>query len=324
MTRVPAVLLAAAIASLATHAHAADDDAQAAADPAQEARQQYQAGMQAYQAKRFVEAALHFEAAAAQKPHAVTIYTAALAWEQANRPERAADDFVRALDVPGPGLSAAQTQNAHDRLTSLEKTMGTLEVIAPDGWRVQIDSNTEVNAPAHLHALPGMHALASRGATGPVQRRDVALEAGKTLHVEVSPAPPPAPVGATKPEPTPDATEEQPVAQTHAAHTFELRRVIGVGVAGVGVGALGAGVLLGVNALSARDAYNAAPSRAGYDHASSLSTWTDVALIAGGVLVAGGVALAIWPAPRSAATAKTEPAISLVPTPTGALLRGVF
>jgi hypothetical protein len=319
MTRVLGGLLVVALASFASTVRAAGDDT-ASTDPAQEARQQYQAGMQAYQAKRFVEAALHFEAAAAQKPHAVTLYTAALAWEQANRPERAADDFVRALDVPGPGLSASQTQNAHDRLANLEKTMGTLEVIAPDGWRVQIDSNTEVNAPAHLHALPGVHALASQGATGPVQHRDVTIEAGKTLHVEVTPAPPPA---STEPksEPTSEPNETRPeAAAVHTGQMFEMRRVVGVGVAGVGAGALGAGIILGVNALSARDAYNAAPSRAGYDHASGLATWTDVALIAGGVLVAGGVALAIWPSPKP----KAEPTVSLVPLPTGAVLRGVF
>ena len=74
-----------------------------------EARQQYNQGTQAYKEKKFVEAALHFEAAAAQRPHAVTLYTAALAWEQANKPERAADDFVRALEVPG--LSAQQATN---------------------------------------------------------------------------------------------------------------------------------------------------------------------------------------------------------------------
>src|SRR5271170_4982971 len=96
------------------------DDAPASPviDSAQEARQQYQAGTQAYQAKRFVEAALHFEAAVIQRPHAVALYTAALAWEQASRPERAADDFARALDVQG--LSAAQIQQAHDRLSTLE------------------------------------------------------------------------------------------------------------------------------------------------------------------------------------------------------------
>ena len=70
--------------------------------------------MQAYEAKRFVEAALHFEAAVVQRTHAVALYTAALAWEEANRPERAADDFSRSLDVQG--LSPAQAQNARERL----------------------------------------------------------------------------------------------------------------------------------------------------------------------------------------------------------------
>ena len=114
--------------------------------------------MQAYQAKRFVEAALHFEAAVVQRPHAVTIYTAALAWEQASRPDRAADDFSRSLDVQG--LSPAQSQNAHERLAILERAMGTLDVTAPEGWRVQLDANTGVLAPAHLHAMPGVHSLA--------------------------------------------------------------------------------------------------------------------------------------------------------------------
>jgi hypothetical protein len=223
--------------------------------------------------------------------------------------------------VPGPGLSAAQTQNARDRLTSLETTMGLVEVIAPDGWHVQVDANTETAAPAHLHALPGVHSLAAQGPTGPVQHQDVTLEAGKTVHVEVSPKPAmstQAPAGGA--EPTPFDKEAPAPAPPLVQHGFELRRVIGVGVAGVGVGSLVFGAVLGSNALGARDAYNAAPTRQAYDHATSLATCTDVALIAGGVLVAGGVALALWPSSRG----KGEAAVSLVPTLNGALVRGSF
>src|SRR4029077_680589 len=97
-----------------------------AAGPALEARQQYALGGQAFAAKRFIEAALHFEAAAAHRAHAVTLYTAALAWEQANRPESAADDLARALDVPA--LSATQAASARERLAVLEKSLGTLAV----------------------------------------------------------------------------------------------------------------------------------------------------------------------------------------------------
>ena len=49
------------------------------------------------------------------------------------------------------------------------------------------------------------------------------------------------------------------------------------------------GVVFGLSALDARDAYNAAPSQAGYDHAGALATWTDVTLIAGCVFAAGPV-----------------------------------
>src|SRR5690349_17222390 len=68
-------------------------------DSAAEARQQYQQGTQAFQAKRYEEAALHFEAAASFRTNAVALYTAALAWDLATKPERAADAYGRALAV---------------------------------------------------------------------------------------------------------------------------------------------------------------------------------------------------------------------------------
>jgi tetratricopeptide (TPR) repeat protein len=315
------LLLTAAVASGAASARA-DDAAQAAADPAQEARQQYQAGMQAYQAKRFVEAALHFEAAVIQRPHAVALYTAALAWEQANRPERAADDFVRSLEVAGSSaLSASQAQNARDRLASLEKAMGTLEVVAPDGWHVQLDANTGVSVPAHLHAMPGVHSLMVQAPSAPIQHRDVTLELGKTTHLELAAGP----SEATPPPPTPKEPSI-PVEPAPAAPTrdiFDLRRALGFGVVGAGVASVAAGAILGVNALSARDAYNAGPTQAAYNHASSLQTWTDVAFVAGGLFLVGGAALVLWPSPKAGKPAE-ESALSIAPTVGGAVLSGSF
>src|SRR5215471_7937691 len=58
-------------------------------DAAAEARRQYNFGRTAYDAGRFTEAALAWEAAVAIKPHAATLYSAALAWERASHPERA-------------------------------------------------------------------------------------------------------------------------------------------------------------------------------------------------------------------------------------------
>jgi hypothetical protein len=184
-----------------------------------------------------------------------------------------------------------------------------------------VDANTETTTPAHLHALPGVHSLAGQGPTGPVQHQDVTVEAGKVLHVELTPKPAmstQAPADGR--ELTPFDKEVAPAPPPPPDHRFELRRVIAVGVAGVGVGSLVFGAVLGSNALGARDAYNAAPTRQAYDHATSLATSTDVALIVGAACVAGGVVLWFWPSPKG----KAEASVGLVPTLNGALVRGTF
>jgi hypothetical protein len=315
----PSALVFLVAAGASPVARAADPPAAPppAGEGSQEARLEYQAGMQAYEAKRFVEAALHFEAAVIQRPHAVAVYTAALAWEEANRPERAADDFARALDVPG--LSPAQGANARERLATLEKAMGTLDVTAPEGWRVQLDENTSVLVPAHLHALPGVHSLAVQPPSAPIQHRDVLLELGRTTHLALTAEPPPATPPSAKPESTrgPTALSSDSPARSSG---LDLRRSLGFAAAGAGIASIGAGIVLGVSALSARDAYNAAPTLTAYDHAIGLQTWTNVAFIAGGALVAGGVALIVWPS----ASPKGEPAVSLAPVPGGVVLRGAF
>ena len=155
----------------------------APADSGAEARSQYQQGMQAFQQKRYSEAALHFEAAAALRINAVTLYTAGLAWDNASRPERAADAYGRSIDVGG--LDPKQLTLAKDRVAQLEKTMGTLAVTGPDGWKVQLDTFTEVAVPARLHAAPGVHALSVRAPGKPIERRDVSLDAGKVASLEL-------------------------------------------------------------------------------------------------------------------------------------------
>lgn len=286
------------------------------ADSAAEARQQYQMGTQAFQAKRYSEAALHFESAASYRAHAVALYTAGLAWDLASRPERAADAYARALDVPG--LDAKQTAVAKDRVAQLEKTLGTIAITGPEGWKVQLDTFTEVPTPARLHAAPGVHVLSVRAPGKPIQRRDVSLDAGKVTILELKDEPEePEPEPAKEPEPVKEAPPPPPPPRTETFWT--TRRVVGVGVGGVGVAALGSAVILGLSANGARDAYNAGPTREGFDHASSLETWTNVAIIGGVALVAGGVALVVWPDKDA-----SEGKLRVGPAPGGAVVRGTF
>jgi hypothetical protein len=298
------------------------------------ARARYNAGTKAFSEKRFVEAALDFEAAAAEKASPVALYTAALSWEQANVPERAADDYARALAVPG--LPADKVGLARDRLAVLEGLLGAVSVVGPPGWRVQLDADTEVPLPAVLHGTAGVHTLSARAPSRPIQRRPVVLERGKTSKLDLATEPPPPSPEEAKKE-TPPPPPPPPPAPPPAGPDW--KRPAGFVALGVGGALLLSGVVLGSEAIGARDVYRGAPTQDGLDHASELQTWTNVAFIAGGVVAAGGVALVLWPSAHAggAPTAKTDGfassqesgpehrgALSVVPTPGGMLLRGAF
>ncbi|MDB4945615.1 MAG: hypothetical protein JWP97_5149 [Labilithrix sp.] len=283
-------------------------------DSAAEARQQYQQGTTAFQAKHYEEAALHFEAAASFRTNAVALYTAALAWDNAARPERAADAYARALAVGG--LEAKQSTLAKDRVAQLEKMLGTANVTAPEGWKVQLDTFTEVQVPARLHGASGVHSLSVRAPGKPIERRDITLDGGKVTTFELKDEPKPAPkVEAPRPAPPPEVAPPPPRVE---ASYWIPRRVAGVGVAGVGFASVVSGIILGLQANSAKDAYDAGPTQASYDHASSLQTWTNVTLIAGGVLLAGGIALVV--VPDKSRDARVQVGVS----PAGAAMAGSF
>jgi hypothetical protein len=299
---------------------AAQDDT--AGDPAStNARARYNAGTKAFADRRFVEAALNFEAAAAEKASPVALYTAALSWEQANVPERAADDYARSLAVPG--LPADKTGMARERLSSLESVLGALTVVGAEGARVQLDANTELPVPATLHAAAGVHSLSARSAGHPIERRPVVLERGKTTKLDLATEPAPPQSGDAKKEPPPPPPPPPPpLPATDSGHARRAVGFIGIGVGGA---MLLSGIVLGSEAIGARDTYRGAPTQFAYDHASELQMWTDVAFIAGAVIAAGGVALVGWPSSKTSAepAAKAE-GVSLVPLPGGLLLKGAF
>jgi hypothetical protein len=318
-------------------------------DAAAMARQRFNAGAVAYQQKRFVEAALNFEAAsaAAEKANAIALVSAAQAWELADQPPRAADDFARAIAA---GLPGDRLPNAKDRLATLQGLLGRVEVTAPDGWRVQLDAFTEVPAPATLHGAAGMHTLSVRAPGRAIDKREVVLSPGKATLLELKDAPPPDAKEKKEGKPVippPVAPTVVPPTKPDDSSGAKLRRSVGLVSIGVGASALLGGVIFGLSALDAKDAYNAAPSRAAFDHAGSLSTWTNVMLIGGGVFAATGVVLVLWPSSKTeaqlptAAPATTEgdaapgasserssssssKSLVLVPTLGGAIVRGTF
>ena len=315
---VGAMIVAASPARAQPAPPAEDTSADAASTTA---RARYNAGSKAFGEKRFVEAALDFEAAASEKPSPVALYTAALAWEQANVPDRAADDYARCLSVPG--LPADKVGPAKDRLAALEGFLGAVTVSGPEGTRVQLDANSEVPVPAGLHGTAGVHTLSVRASGQPITRRPVVLERGKPASVDLTKEPAPPQTGEGKkdePPPPPPAAAPAPSGDSGA-----FRHAVGFTALGVGGALLLSGAVLGAETVGATHAFRGAPSQGTYDHAAEMEMWTNVAFIAGGVLAAGGIALVVWPSshPSAPAAAGAE-GISLVPAPGGAFLRGSF
>jgi len=317
------LLFFAAVASLlcATAIHA---------DDASEARKRFAEGAKALEANRYREAALHFESAARLRAHPIALFSAATTWDKAEEPARAADNYARAIELPG--LSTKDQKTAHERLTSLEQSLGTAAVSGPSGLVVQFEHSTEASPPVRLHGAPGIHTLLIVR-DGNVERRDVILKAGETASVSISepaPVPPPAPIEsapAASVSATPVASAFSPAVDlpsaTAPAATLSTRKIVGYSAMGAGVLTAGVAVWLGVKTLSARDDYVSNPSQGGYDHATSLRLWTNVAWAGAAVLGGVGAALAFWPSSNSQ-QGEQRTSLTLVPTPTGVLLRGDF
>jgi tetratricopeptide (TPR) repeat protein len=313
------ILLAALVLSSAT-AEAQDD-----ADTT-EAKHQFIAGTKAFSAGKFQEAAQAFETAAALKPNAIALYTAALAWEQANQSERAADDYGRAVELPGNSLQPQQVSTAKERLAALEKVLGTAAVTGPDGYKVQLDQFAEVATPARLHGTGGTHSLAVRAPGKQPEKREVMLEGGQVQKIDVSPTP----VVVKKEEPLPQPKKEV-IVEKPATHASVLKAIGFSAIGAGGIGVLGA-IMLGISAQDAGDAYNAAPSHAGYVHANALAAWTTGVWIGAGVLLAAGITLVLIPEGSSAdkkpavkdEKTKEDARLTLTPSVGGLVLRGSF
>jgi len=292
----------------------------ARADDAAEARRRYNEGKAALEEGRYREAALHFEATARLRKHGAGPYAAAMAWDKAEEPARAADNFHLALELPG--LDAKSKKEAQKRLEALQKSLGAVVVTGPEDLVVQLEGSTEASPPARLHGSPGISVLlVVRGEK--VERRDVKLAAGEVVDLDVTdplpepePEPPP-----PAPAPVVEEPEPEPVVEVDTGST-KTRKLIGYGAIGAGAVSAGVAVALGFKTLSARDTFEEQRTQEAYDDAKQTRLWTNVAW-AGAVVLGGvGTALVLWPEKEK--KGQEDSSFSLSATPTGVQLRGSF
>ncbi|MDP9150391.1 MAG: hypothetical protein M3O36_10690 [Myxococcota bacterium] len=260
------------------------------------ARTAYDAGAKAYSERRFSDAARLFEEAANLVPNSVALYTAAMAWERAGESTRSADDFGRALALGG--LSAQEAAKATERLALLERSLGAVHVVGPASAQVHLDNlDRGASVPVTLHGAAGEHtlvALASGEGRPLVERRTVSLEAGTTLEVELRFTSPPEPSAIA-----PAGSVTLPPNEGASRKRFSVLPALGVALVGAGAAAEIAAALLWSAAVGAGNRYGQNPTQAAYDRANKLESWTNVALVGGGVLAATGVACLLWPAGRA-------------------------
>jgi hypothetical protein len=199
-----------------------------------------------------------------------------------------------------PGLDAKQSAQAHERLAQLEKSLGTAQIIGPEGTRVQLEGASSWLLPARLHAAPGARALQVTPPPGvrmSKTKMDVSFEAGVVTSLLLEPERSPTAATRSK-DPATQGSLAPPQEPAARGTGLSLRQGVGLSLVGASVLGLGAGVVLGTQALSAKDAYDAAPTRIGFDHANALATWSTVSFVAAGVLAAGGVTLLVLPGER--------------------------
>lgn len=293
------------------------------ADDATDARQRYNEGRAAMEAGRYREAALAFEAAVKLRQHGAAAFAAATAWDKAEQPARAADNYARALELPG--LGKKDSAEAKTRLESLEKTLGVADVQGPAELTVQFQGSTEAHPPVRLHAPSGIQTLLV-ARDGKIERRDVQMKLGETVQVDVTEPieePPPAASSSAPPPPPPPVASAAPAVPDDKEKSARTRKIIGYSAMGAGVVSAGIAVALGFKTLSARDDFNADPTRANYDSATSARTWTNVGWA--GAVVLGGVGAALvfypWDKPKNG---EAEAQVSVSPAPGGVLMQGAF
>ncbi|MBK9001836.1 MAG: hypothetical protein IPM35_39440 [Myxococcales bacterium] len=246
----------------------------------------------AFEKKDYAGAAAAFEEAYRVKPHPATKYNAALAWEKANEPARAADAFESALS--SEGLDDGRAKAARARLAVLKPMLGYVFVEKPIGATVSVAHVVDAPVPTRFHLAPGSHKLAIKRRDGTASEQAVVLKAGSTTTVEVEGSDLAAGTAAAELKPVGEAPAPAaaPAKDTPAPKPTGCSTCTWGWVAlGAGVVAAGAGTYFGIQTLSAKSDFDDSgkTDADARDRAIQSRTLANVAF--GVAAVAGGVGI---------------------------------
>jgi hypothetical protein len=256
-----------------------------------EAAELFRSASAAFRRGEYRAAAVAFEEAHRRVPHGVAMYNAATAWDSAGDKPRAADAFAAALRTPG--LEGSQRRDAQAKLAALELALGLVRIEGPSDARVSLAHVAGAAPPTAVHVAPGEYPLTIVRADG---RRDdgrVRVGVGETTTFTVKAA---EPVRSVAPPQRRRWGTSAPVDEPSGG----VQRAVGWAGLGLAAVAFGTGVYMGVEALSARDDFEASEryDRDAHDRADRFRIGANIAWAGAGVFAVAGVVLLLT-APRA-------------------------
>ncbi len=233
------------------------------------AKRKFEKGIELFQRGAHGDAAQSFYAAYRLSPHPDSLYNAGLAWELAGSLAKAATAYEISLEGD---LKPKAREDATRRLRQLAGELGRVELSVPEGSTVRVLGFVIRTPSTTLYLEPGQHRIGVTLRNGASADRRVATEAGETTVVLVEL---PRGDGASPPEPSEVATPK-PRAKEQSGNSTATIGWIALGVAGA---ASGAAVVLGIQALRARDQYEGSRNTDGdaRQRAEELRLWTNIA-----------------------------------------------
>ncbi|HEX4515635.1 MAG TPA: hypothetical protein VH054_18940, partial [Polyangiaceae bacterium] len=233
-------------------------------------------GQKAYREGDYRHAAEAFEGAYKRAPRLPPLYNAARAWQKGGEMVRAANLYAVYLRKAPP--SAPDRNNATSALRDLEGRVAKLEVHASDLTDLKVDGaafdvGDQSNASFIVYVTPGTHVIEGKHGDKTAEERPVAT-AGSSMSVVLVPAKDAAPVTVV--------VEDKP-----RSGWSPIVVAVGGGVTAVAAGFL---VWSGVDTLSQRSTFDAAPTQANLDTGKSDQLRTNVLLgVTLGLAVVTGV-----------------------------------
>lgn len=285
-----------------------------------EAKQRFGEGIKLADAGNHEAARLKFNQAWVLMKSPAIVFNLARSEQLSNHPVEALEHYRAFLKMGSdPKVTEAQKQRAAENIAALTTKVGQIDVEAPAGARISIDTRAVEWTPSAepFPVMPGSHVVE-------------AVIDGKTRSVTVDCAPGTVTKAklvedpATPPQAAPPPPPVAPT-QTETSRSFwTTGRAVGAGLGVGGLLAVGAGVFFQLRAGTANDEAAALRRRLGTtgcdptlpavppecsdlrsrnDEKASSETLRTVFLISGGALVAGGVVLFLLSPPQASTSA---------------------